>query len=256
MKKKDSYTVAIAGKGGSGKTTLAALIIRYLLKVGKKPILAVDADPNANLNEVLGIPPGRTLISTVDDVTNKKEEIPAGVTKERYLEYQLNEALVESDGFDLLTMGRTEGPGCYCYANTLLRNLLDKMSESYPYVVMDNEAGMEHLSRRTTRDADALLIVANPNAISLRSAKRIYATALELKLNIGKTFLVVNNTLDRNTHPLIGNEGIDETGLGVLGTIPYDEEIVCRTIEAKTLLDLNGNSPAVKATRDMMEKIL
>ena len=249
---KRAYTIAIAGKGGSGKTTLSTLIIRYFLMSNKTPVLAVDADPNANLNELLGVKAGRTIISALDETMHRKGELPPGVTKERHLEYQLNEALVECDGFDLLLMGRTEGAGCYCYANNLLRMLLDRLIGNYPYVVMDNEAGMEHLSRRTTRNADMLLIVANPTIISLKSAKRIYGTVKELKLGIDNTFLLLNNVIPNSN---ISSEVLEDTELELLARIPYDEEIAGRSTEAKPLLDLEENSPAIKAVKEMMEKV-
>ena len=182
--------IALAGKGGSGKTTIAGLIVSYLLNSGKEPILAVDADPNSNLNEMLGVDFNRTVVSTVDEIMEKKEEIPAGMTKERLLEFHFQDAIVESRGFDLLVMGKTGGPGCYCRANDLLRGFMEKLKENYQYVVTDNEAGMEHLSRRTTRDVDALLVIANPTPVSLRSAERIHRISGQLKLDIKKTYLV------------------------------------------------------------------
>lgn len=246
------YTIAIAGKGGTGKTTLAGLVVRHLLKVGKTPILAVDADPNANLNEALGVTFDRTVVSTVDAFMGDKEKMPAGVPKGRYLEYEVNDALVESKGFDLLVMGYTEGPGCYCYANDLLKGFLGKLSRGYPYIVMDNEAGMEHLSRRTTRDVDVLLIVAMPTLVSLRSAKRIYEMARRLELGAEKVFLVIN---DLSRSPGADKpEAIEEVGLPLVGRVPYDEEVAARSVEGGALLDLPEDLPAVKAVGEIMSK--
>ena len=244
------YTIAVAGKGGTGKTTLSAMIIDYLLKSNQGPILAVDADPNSNLNEFLGIKVDRTVVSSVDEIMEGKESLPAGITKERHLEYHLQEALVEAKGFDLLVMGRTEGPGCYCHANNLLRDFMDRLSKNYRYLVMDNEAGMEHLSRRTTRDVDALLIVANPMPVTLRSAQHIYETAKKLKLKIKESYLVINEVMQ--------NRQLEETRgveLPLLGRIPYDEEIEERTIRADSLLNLPGQSIAQQSVNEMMNRL-
>ncbi|HID95666.1 MAG TPA: carbon monoxide dehydrogenase [Candidatus Latescibacteria bacterium] len=269
-----AYTIAIAGKGGTGKTTLAALIIHHLLKAHGRPVLAVDADPNANLNEALGVEYVRSVIDTIDRFMGGKEQLPAGVAKGRYLEYQIESALFESKGFDMLVMGRTEGPGCYCYANDLLRGLLDRLSDNYRYVVIDNEAGMEHLSRRTTRNVDTLLITAVPTVSALRSAARIHRTALELDLNIHKTFLVINEPNERpiSTDEKAGMEEVDLTkinpavhreisslqgsGLPLLGIIPFDYNILERSIEAKGLMDLPDDSPVLETVARIVEKIL
>ena len=246
-----AYTIAVAGKGGTGKTTLTALIIGHLLKSNQKPILAVDADPNSNLNEGLGITFSQTVVSTVDEIMDKKEDLSAGITKERVLEYQFQDALVESKGFDLLVMGRTEGPGCYCHANNLLRGFMEKLKGNYRCMVMDNEAGMEHLSRRTTRDVDTLLVIANPTPVALRSAKRIQETAEKLKLKIKKIYLVLNET---GGNPR-GGEKMEDVGLPLFGRIPYDEEIMERSIKAKSLLDLPESSIALQAVKQIMRKL-
>ena len=156
-----SFTIAVAGKGGTGKTSITSLIIRHLKMTGKAPILAVDADPNANLGESLGLNIGKTIGSVIASFNDEKINIPPGMTKEAYLEYKINETITEGKGLDLITMGRGEGPECYCYPNLLLRKFVDGLSQNYAYVVMDNEAGMEHLSRRTTQNIDLLLIVSD-----------------------------------------------------------------------------------------------
>ena len=155
------YSIALAGKGGSGKTTMAGMLIKYLLKKEKIPILAVDADCNANLNEVLGVEIADTLGNAREEM--KKGDVPNGMTKDIFMEMKLEESLVESEGFDLVVMGQPEGAGCYCAANTLLTNFLERLSGNYPYIVMDNEAGMEHISRLTTNNVDILLIVSDPS---------------------------------------------------------------------------------------------
>ena len=246
-----AYTIAVAGKGGVGKTTLSALIIGHLLKSNQKPILAVDADPNSNLNEDLGVTFSQTVVTTVDEIMDKKEDLPAGVTKERVLEYQFQDALVESKGFDLLVMGHTEGPGCYCHANNLLRGFMEKLKGNYRYMVMDNEAGMEHLSRRTTRDVDTLLVIANPTPVALRSAKRIQETAEKLKLRIKKIYLVLNETGGDSR----GEEKVEDVGLPLLGRMPYDEKVMERSIKAESLLDLPESSIALQAVKQIMGKL-
>jgi CO dehydrogenase maturation factor len=249
--------IAIAGKGGTGKTTLAALITSYLVQEGKTPVLAVDADPNANLNEALGVEYHTTVVDTVDQLMGDGAAVPAGVAKRQMVEYQMHDALVESKGFDLLVMGRTEGPGCYCHANDLLRGFLEKLGRGYPCVVMDNEAGMEHLSRRTTRNVDLLLIAANPTVTAVRSAGRIHQIARQLKLGIGRCCLVLNRLNGPAAPPAGGAlaaelEGLEEDGLPLLGEVPYDAQVLAHSMDAGGLLDLPPASPAMAAVRAMM----
>jgi len=247
-----SKTIAIAGKGGVGKTTLASLLVRGLLKAGRTPVLTVDADPNANLNESLGVAFDRTVISTVDELMERKDAMPSGVPRDRYLEFGLHEALVEAKGFDLLVMGRGEGAGCYCRANDLLRVFMDRLSGGYPYVVMDNEAGLEHLSRRTTRNVDALLIAATPSAVALRSAGRIRKMTEDLGLNIRRTCLV----LTALNPDLNGRASLsDLEGLPLVGNIPYDGEVARRSVGAEALMDLSDESPAVRAVEEILARI-
>ena len=256
-----SRTIAIAGKGGTGKTTLAALITPCLLKAGKTPVLAVDADPNANLNEAMGVDVDATVVDTVDEIMGDGGTVPAGVSKGRILEHRMHDALVESRGFDLLVMGHTEGPGCYCHANDLLRGFLEKLTSSYACVVMDNEAGMEHLSRRTTRNVDVLLIAANASVTAVRSAGRIHGIAKKMKLNIDASYLVLNRL---NPVPGMSGDGsvlagelsrLDESGLPLLGEMPYDEQVLAYSMEAKGILDLPADAPAAVAVGEMLEKL-
>ena len=255
------YTIAVAGKGGTGKTTLSALITAHLLKSGKTPVLAVDADPNANLNEALGVGYDTTVVETVDEIMGNSAAVPAGVAKSQLVEYQVHDALVESKGFDLLVMGHTEGPGCYCYANDLLKGFLEKLSSSYAYVVMDNEAGMEHLSRRTTRNVDALLIVANASMTALRSAARIHDIVRKLKLDIRNSHLVLNRL-----NPVADTTGngstlasqlaeMEKSGLPLIGDLPYDEQVVAHSMEAKGVLDLFEGSAMQIAVGKIMAKL-
>lgn len=242
--------IGVAGKGGTGKTTLAALIIRILLDEGKTPVLAIDADPNSNLNEVLGVPAPLSIVQIVDEISKIKNELPGGIDKGTYLELKIREAIRESKGFDLLLMGRTEGPGCYCYANHLLRDYIDKLSKNYSYIVMDNEAGMEHLSRRTSRNLDILFITALADRIGIKSAERIYSMIKTLDLNIKKTYLVINEFGGNRLPP-------DHSFfITPLFSIPYDEILVEYMEEGKGIFNIPDNSLAYKVVRENLIQIL
>lgn len=249
-----SFNIAVAGKGGSGKTSVASLVIRYLMKKGVGPILAIDADPNANLGESLGLDIKQTVGLILDDFQKEKIKIPAGMTKEAYLEYKLNQAMVESKGLDLLTMGRGEGPDCYCYPNVILRKFADTLSQNYPYMVMDNEAGMEHLSRRTTQNVDELLIISDHSVKGVRTVARIRDLVAELKLVVKRQSVLINlvpNGLD----PLVAEE-LKRLGIAPTATIPLDEEIYQYDLKLKPLLDLPDSSKAAMAVGELMTKLL
>ncbi|MCL0094384.1 AAA family ATPase [Dehalococcoidales bacterium] len=248
------FTIAIAGKGGSGKTSLASLIIRYLKKNGVGPILAVDADPNANLGESLGLGIKQTVGSIIAAFNEEKINIPPGMTKEGYLEYKLNQAMVESKELDLLVMGRGEGPHCYCYPNLMLRKFIDTLAENYAYIIMDNEAGMEHLSRRTTQDVDELLIISDHSVKGIRTIARIRDLVSELKLEVKRQSVIINFA-PANLDPVITKE-LNRLGLNPIATIPLDEKLYEYDLKLKPLLDLPDTSKAVKAVSDLMAKIL
>jgi CO dehydrogenase maturation factor len=237
-----SFTIAVSGKGGTGKTTFAGMVIRYLLEKSKGPILAVDADANANLNEVLGIDV-KTTIGQMREAM--KEEVPAGMTKDVWFEYKVQEALTEARGFDLLAMGRPEGAGCYCAANTLARKYIDMLTANYPYIVIDNEAGMEHFSRLTTQDVDLLFIMSDSSRRGIITAARIRDLIRELKLNITKDVLVLN----RLTGPLQDDtrEEIGRRGLALAGVIPVDDEISRFDHSGTPTFQLPESVPAIQA---------
>ena len=249
-----SFTIAVAGKGGSGKTSIASLVIRYLMKNGAGPILAIDADPNANLGESLGLDIKQTVGLVLDDFQKEKIKIPAGMTKEAYLEYKLNQALVETKALDLLTMGRGEGPECYCYPNLMLRKLADTLAENYAYVVMDNEAGMEHLSRRTTQNVDELFIISDHSVKGVRTIARIGELVAELKLAVKRQSVLINLVPD-GLDPLVAEE-LKKQGIDATAIIPLDEEVYQYDLKLKPLLDLPDSSKAVKAVDDLMTKLL
>lgn len=249
-----SFAIAVAGKGGTGKTSIASLIIRYLLKNGSVPILAIDADANANLGDSLGLTVDQTIGSIIASFNQEKIKIPPGMTKEAYLEYQINAAVVESQGLDLITMGRGEGPDCYCYPNSVLRMFADRMADNYAYVVMDNEAGLEHLSRRTTQNIDLLLIISDHSVKGIRTVARIRELVIELKLVVKKQAVVINSAPDELA-PMVKEEmarlGIESTFI-----IPHDDEIYQYDLQAKPLLDLPDSSKAVRAVDKIMTELI
>lgn len=249
-----SFSIAVAGKGGSGKTSVTSLIIRYLKNNKLEPILAIDADPNANLGESLGLDIKQTIGSIIASFNNEKINIPSGMTKEAYLEYKLNEAIVESQGLDLLTMGRGEGPDCYCYPNALLRKFADSLAGNYAYVVMDNEAGMEHLSRRTTQNIDLLLIISNHSVKGVRTVARVRDLVAELKLVVDRQVVVINFAPDRLA-PLVSEE-LTRLGIEPTVLIPEDEQLYQYDLELRSLLELPDSSEAVRAIDDLMIGLL
>ena len=249
-----TFSIAVAGKGGSGKTSISSLIIRYLKNNNLEPILAIDADPNANLAEGLGVEVNETVGSIIASFNSEKINIPPGMTKEAYLEYNLNGAIVENKGLDLLTMGRGEGAECYCYPNLLLRKLVDSLAGNYAYVVMDNEAGMEHLSRRTTQHVDVLLLVSDHSVKGVRTLARLKELINELKLEVGKQSVVINFVSD-GIDPLI-NEELARLGMEPTVTIPLDEEIRDSDIKQKSLLELPDTSKAAKTVDSLMTELL
>ncbi len=240
-----AFTIAIAGKGGTGKTTLASLLIRQITKAGKGPILAVDADANANLNE-------DTISELLNRINNNIEPLPAGMTKDRYVAYRVHESLAEGDDTDLLVMGGPEGAGCYCFANNLVRGFMQELSSNYPYVVMDNEAGLEHLSRRTTQNVDVMLVVSDSSARGIRSAGRVKELVESLNLDIRKMYLVVSKVEDGTIEAL--QEEIDRTGLELIGTIPADNQVRDYDIKSRPLIELPDDSPVVKAVDEIIKK--
>lgn len=250
-----SITIAVAGKGGTGKTTISGLIVRYLIKNQLTPILAIDADSNVNLNDVLGIEISATIGSIREEVRENIDSLPAGVPKEDYLQFKIQEILVEAKEFDLLSMGRPEGTGCYCYVNSILRRYIDTLSENYRFVVIDNEAGMEHLSRRTTRDVDYLFIISDPSPRGIETAARIRKLVDELKLRVSHTGFIVNRVPEGRLKPVL-EELIAKKDLKLLGVVPTDKVIEEHDIAHKSVLELPGDSIAAKAIDEMLNRLL
>ena len=249
-----SFNIAVAGKGGTGKTSTTSMVIRYLIKNGSGPTLAIDADPNANLGDSLGLTVERTVGSVLVSFQKDKITIPSGMSKQTYLNYKLNEIIVESKRLDLVTMGRGEGPDCYCAPNLVLKNFTDSLAENYAYVVMDNEAGMEHLSRRTTQNIDALLIISDHSVKGVRTVARIQALVSELKL-IVKQQIVIISFVPTKLDPLVSEE-LDRLEIDPVITIPLDKEVYEYDLKLKPLLDLPDTSKAVRAVNDLMANLL
>lgn len=247
-----AYHIAIAGKGGTGKTTLAALMIRQIVNADKGPVLAVDADANANLHEALGIEVEDTLAELLARINNNLEPMPAGMTKDQYVAFRVHNSLAEGDDVDLLVMGGPEGPGCYCYANNLVRGFMQELSGNYPFLVMDNEAGLEHLSRRTTNNVDILFVSSDASARGIRSAGRVRELVENLNLGIKKMYLVVAKVEEGSLEALQGE--IERTGLPLIGTIPMDEGVREFDLHSKPLFELPDQSPAVKAVNEILKK--
>jgi len=244
------YVIALAGKGGTGKTTIAALIVRILKEKKMGSVLAIDADPNSNLGEVLGVSSTDNVGAILDNLSKDPERVPAGMTKERFIQHQVQTAIQEEEGFDLLSMGKPEGPGCYCYVNNVLRGLMSSLVKNYDYIVLDNEAGLEHLSRRTSRLADTLIIVSDASSVGLRSAKRILELAKALKFEVKKSFLLVNR-FNKN----IQKDGIRETGLDYLGSLPLEPQIENLSLLGKSIFDLNPDAQILASLNSLGDKI-
>ena len=249
-----SFNIAVAGKGGTGKTSVTTLVIRHLMKKGPGPLLAVDADPNANLGESLGLEIRQTIGTIIASFNEEKINIPPGMTKEAYLEFKLSDALTESRGIDLVTMGRGEGPDCYCYPNTLLRKFTDSLSQNYAYVVMDNEAGMEHLSRRTTQNIDELLLVSDHSVKGVRAIARVKPLVDELKLVVKRQSVIINK-VSGGLDPAVSAE-LDRLEMIPSAIIPLDENVLRYDLDMKPLRGLPDDSPAVRAVSELMDKLL
>lgn len=252
------HVIAVAGKGGVGKTTLCGLLIQYLCEKGKKPVLAVDADANSNLNEVLGVDAEITLGELREEIeragVDSRYQIPAGITKQAYLEMRLADAITEEDDYDLMVMGRTQGQGCYCFVNGLVQTQIQKLQSHYPYVVVDNEAGMEHISRGLLPTMEIAVLVSDCSRRGVQAAGRIAQLMKELNFKPRKTGLIVNRapegTLDEGTL-----EEIKKQGLELLGVVPHDESVYRFDCDGKPIVQLPKDSPVRMALKEIVEKL-
>ena len=248
------FRIAIAGKGGTGKSTVSALLCRSLLNRDISPILAVDADPNSCLPEKLGVPPEQTIGELREELRKHPEQKPASISKSEWMEMGINHAISESTGLDMVVMGRQEGPDCYCFINNLLRACMDKIGNQYDAVVIDNEAGLEHLSRRSNGSVEVLLIVANPTVTGARTTARIVDLVKSLDLDIGATFLVLNKA-DAPPSPDLIKE-FESTGVEILGTVPTDQMILDAEMKGESLLKISSESKAAKSVEDILTTIM
>lgn len=261
-------TIALAGKGGTGKTTMAALLIRYLMEERSGAILAIDADPASNLHFVLGMELYQTIGEIREEMLDQVQtsgalagSMPGGMSKQDYLDYQVQMSLVEGERVDLLAMGRPEGPGCYCAANQMLRVILDRLEKQYDYVVIDNEAGMEHLSRRTTRDVDVLLLLTDPTQRGLITAKRMQDMVPELEIGVGRVYLVLNRLRNDARQggeaiPLPLARAIQEADLELVGTVPEESAVPEFEFTGRPLVELPEETDLYQAVREIAEEIL
>lgn len=246
--------IAVAGKGGTGKTTVAGLLIRHLLATKRTPIFAVDADPNYTLGEALGIPVENSIGMMREEFIEGRDKVPAGMSKDMLLERQMHATIQEGEGIDLLVMGRQEGPGCYCYLNNVLRRFIDMLSDDYPYIVVDNEAGMEHMSRRTTKKIDLLLVVCEHSVKAARAGGRIVELAEELQLAIGDKRMILNRA-PQIIRPEVQAE-IDRSGLEVLAKLPDDDQVADADARGASLVSLPDGTPSVRILAEAIEPLL
>jgi CO dehydrogenase maturation factor len=248
-----SRLIAVAGKGGVGKTTVAALLVMRLLQRGCHPVLAVDADPNTCLDSALGINVVKTVGGVREDARKfTQEQKVRGMDKKRFLELRIAESLVESDDFDLIAMGRSEGPGCYCYANNVLKAVLNTMVSKYPYVILDNEAGMENLSRRIVNKVSLLVIVTDPTTRGFETVRRLHKLSGEMEIAYDKLAIVVNR-LRRKELPSAADELRRATGADLIVGLPEDEDIFAISEQSGNLRHLSPDNPALTGLDRVIE---
>lgn len=258
-------TIALAGKGGVGKTTIAGMVVKYLVQNKGEAVLAIDADPSSNLNMVLGLDLEWTVGDIREDMLSQVKEslvtggaamgaLPGGVSKRDYLDYQIRSSLAEGDHVDLIAMGRSEGPGCYCAVNHNLREVIDTISKNYGYVVIDNEAGMEHLSRRTTRDVEHLLIVSDPTQRGIMAAQRIADLRDELDIRVNNAYLIINRLTGEMPEAL--SERIASLDIPLLGVVPADDAIADFEFSGRPLVEMGDGSPIYQSVAAMLREIL
>jgi len=250
-----SLLIGITGKGGVGKTTLAGLLINRLIKNGCRPILAIDADPNTCLDAVLGVKVEKTVGRVREEAREDAGKgLAAGISKQEMLQMKIEESLVEADNFDLIAMGRPEGAGCYCYANNVLKSTISEISKNYPYVVLDNEAGLENLSRRIVQEVDILIMVADPSKRGIETLVRLYELAKEMEIKYRKLVLVINR-LHTNGLPAITDQLMANTSADLIIGLPEDDELSRLGEEGIELQSLSETNPVNKKIDEMMQKL-
>jgi CO dehydrogenase maturation factor len=251
----EKLVISISGKGGTGKTTVTALLLKWLIQNTEKISLVVDADPATNLPDVLGVELQRTVGQSSKEL---KDKIEAGtlsptLSKNEILEANVFQTLVEEDRFDLLAMGRSEGEGCYCFVNNVLTRILDTLTRNYEVALLDMEAGLEHLSRRTDRDVDSMIVVTDPSRMGLETARRIKELVDEVHIDVKHIYLV-GNRFTPDMKELL-QKSADDIGLEYGGIIPVDENVMAFNLTGKPLLEIPDDSPAFDAVGDLAKKI-
>ncbi len=246
------FSIALAGKGGTGKTTVAGMLVKYLVGKGKGPVLAVDADANANLNDVLGLEVADTIGNAREEM--KRGDVPSGMTKDIFMEMKLEQAVMEADGYDLIVMGQPESAGCYCAANTLLTGFLERLSGNYPFIVMDNEAGMEHISRLTTKNVDLLLLVSDPSQRGIQAAARIHRLARKLNIGVKRAGLIVNRCKETPSESI--NAVLNAEGLELFGTIPEDATVYEYDASGTPTVSMPDDNPAIRSATAIFQRII
>ncbi len=250
------HTIAVAGKGGVGKTTTCGMLIDYLCKKKQGPVLVVDADANSNLNEVLGVEVETSLGAIREEMAQAelKGSIPAGMTKADYAEYKFNSAIIEEDDFDMLVMGRTQGKGCYCYVNGILKTQVDKYAKNYSYIVMDNEAGLEHVARGTLPHVDTMLLISDCSRRGIQAAARVAEMIEEMELKPARLGLIVNRAPDGKLDDGVREE-IAKHGLDLLGVLPQDDGVYRCDCAGEPSARLPGNNPVKVALQGILQSI-
>ena len=250
------HTIAVAGKGGVGKTTTCGLMIDYLCKKKQGPVLVVDADANSNLNEVLGVEVETSLGQIREEMAQAelKGTIPKGMTKADYAEFKFNSALIEDDDFDMLVMGRTQGKGCYCYVNGVLQSQVAKYANNYSYVVMDNEAGLEHIARGTLPHVDTMLLISDCSRRGVQAVARIAEMGEEMELKPGQMGLIINRAPDGVLDDGVRAE-IEKHGLKLFGVLPQDEAVYRCDCAGEPSAKLPGTNPVKVALKGIMQSI-
>ena len=253
------HVIAVSGKGGVGKTTLCGLLIQYLCENGKHPVLAVDADANANLNEVLGVEPEITLGELREEIeragVDPRYQIPTGITKQAYLEMRLSDAIAEEDDYDLMVMGRTQGQGCYCFVNGLVQTQVQKLQSHYPYIVVDNEAGMEHISRGVLPSMQTAILVSDCSRRGVQAVGRIAELIKECDMHPDRVGLIINRAPGGKLNDGIKEE-IEKQGLHLLGVVPQDETVYEYDCEGKPTAGLPEDNPVKMALREIVDKLV
>ena len=250
------FTIAVAGKGGVGKTTTCGMLIDYLCKKRRGPVLVVDADANSNLNEVLGVEVETSLGQIREEMAQAelKGSIPKGMTKADYAEYKFNSALIEDDDFDMLVMGRTQGKGCYCYVNGVLKTQVDKYAKNYSYIVMDNEAGLEHVARGTLPHVDMMLLISDCSRRGIQAAARVAEMVEEMQLNPGQMGLIVNRAPGGILDEGVRVE-IEKHGLKLFGVLPQDEAVYRCDCDGEPSAKLPESDPMKAALKGIMQTV-